>query len=38
MSSVEHAAILNADADRVRSIVNRFGAIADWHPATAADA
>ncbi|MEG3176685.1 SRPBCC family protein [Sphingomonas sp. RB3P16] len=32
MPSVEHAAILDTDADRVWSIVKRFGAIADWHP------
>lgn len=35
MPSVDHAAILAADADRVWGIVKRFGAIADWHPAIA---
>jgi uncharacterized protein YndB with AHSA1/START domain len=35
MPNVDHAAIIEADADRVWSVLRRFGEIADWHPAIA---
>jgi hypothetical protein len=35
MPSVDHAAIIEADADRVWNVLKRFGEIATWHPAIA---
>ena len=35
MPSVDHAAIIETDADRVWNVLSRFGEIASWHPAIA---
>lgn len=35
MPSVHHNALIEADADRVWSVLQRFGDIATWHPAIA---
>lgn len=35
MPSIDHAAIIETDADRVWSVLRRFGEIASWHPAIA---
>lgn len=32
MLSVDYAAIIDVDADRVWSVLSRFGEIAVWHP------
>lgn len=33
MPSVDHAAIIETDAERVWTVLRRFGEIASWHPA-----
>ncbi|WP_027281700.1 SRPBCC family protein [Roseomonas gilardii] len=33
MPIIDHAALLDVDADRAWAVLRRFGAIAEWHPA-----
>lgn len=35
MPIIDHASVLDEDADHAWDVLRRFGAISDWHPAIA---